>query len=522
MEKTSFRVCALAALLFLLAALLVWAPPAHARQGNTDDARGGNGKAESPPPDTRAVTRHEIEIDGRVYSYNATAGLTTVSLPGDDGPKGRMFHVAYQLEAAEPGERPVTFAFNGGPGSSSIWLHLGLMGPRRVVLNEDGTAPAPPARLTDNPSSWLPFTDLVFIDPVGTGFSRAQPDKTEAARKFWGVEKDIDSVAEFVRLWLTRNDRWTSPKFAAGESYGTLRAAGLADKLYDAYGARLNGLVLISPVLDYATIFYTQGHDLAYALALPTYAATAHHHGRLQGELKDVLARVEEFASRDYLRGLFKGQALGGAERKELVRRTAELTGLSEEYVERMDLRVDAGAFTTRFLRGENKVVGRMDTTVTAPNPRPDEARAWFDPSLEPLFGPFSEAINHYLREELRVKNDEAYEPLSSEVNRSWDFESALEGGQGFADTARALRQAMFDNPGLRVFWACGRYDLATPYFGAKYTVNHLFLPEGLRGNIDMAFFRGGHMMYTRPAPRERLTGEAAAFYRRSLDAGED
>ncbi|EPR37548.1 peptidase S10 serine carboxypeptidase [Desulfovibrio sp. X2] len=517
-------------LVAFLIALCLFAAPVEgsaaeaAPGGHADKAeQGGSAKGEAQsalPEETRSVTHHVVDTPAGKLRYTATACFLNVDLPGQKA-KARIFSVSYVLDGARPADRPVTFAFNGGPGSSSVWLHLGVLGPRRVVLPGDGSAPPPPARLADNPETWLAFTDLVFVDPVGTGFSRGIPDDAAAERKFWGVKQDLSSMGEFVRLWLSRNNRWLSPKFLAGESYGTLRAAALSAHLYEAYGAELSGLVLLSPILDYATVLRTEGNDLPYVVALPTYAATAWKHGRLSARLQalplpQLLAEVESFCTHDFLRVLYEGEEAPAAERDAVFKREAEYTGLPEELVSRLHGRVGPGRFCKELLRDKGLVLGRMDTTVTGPDPDPASPWPTYDPSLDSLSGPFAGAVNAYLREELKFSSDMIYEPLSGKVNSAWDFQSGLDDGQGFVDVSRALRRALVLNPHLKVFWAMGRYDLATPYFAARHTIGHLFLPGGLGRNLTTDYYDGGHMMYTHAAARAALLSDARGFYRQA------
>jgi len=466
-------------------------------------------------------TSHSIVVGGRRLDYRATAGWLPVSL--DEGKsRARVFFVAYRLDAVEAAARPLTFAFNGGPGAASLWLHLGLLGPRRLVFNDDGTAPPPPARLEPNPDTWLAFTDLVLVDPVGTGFSRTEPDDTKTRREFYEVKKDIASMADFIRLYLTRYQRWDSPKLVVGESYGATRAAGLGEFLLDRYGIDLNGLLLISPVLDFSTIVFRSGNDLPYALYLPSYAAAARFHGRLDPEvseqpLAEWLRSVEVFAETDYLSGLFRGDRLTRSERAELRRRLGAQTGLAEELIERSNLRIEPDVFRKELLRDQRLLTGRMDAGLTGADPNPATSSAVYDPAFDAVTGVFSGAMNLYLRRDLQVSSELNYEFLSEEANRNWDWAASLSRGQGFVEVSAALRNLLAVNRHLKVFVAAGLYDLATPYAATRYALDHLDLDHAGRRRLELHLYPAGHMMYTHRKVGATLTADAAAFYRQAL-----
>ncbi|MGP3912708.1 S10 family peptidase [Nonomuraea sp. 10N515B] len=466
-----------------------------------------------PPADNLVTTSHTLP-SGEVYT--AVTGTMVlreeVFSEGTFGglrPKAEMFVTAYTLAGADPLTRPVTFAFNGGPGSSSVWLHLGVLGPRRVVMGDAGALLPPPYGLADNEESLLRVSDLVFIDPVSTGYSRAA--EGEKAEPYHGFTGDLESVGELIRLWTTRNGRWMSPKFLAGESYGTVRAAGLADHLQSRYGLYLNGVILISSVLDFGTGEFNEGNDLAYALYLPTYAAIAHYHG-LHGDrpLADVLREAEEFADRDYLWALARGSRLTPEERAAAVARIAALTGLSEDYVDRVNLRIEHIRFFTELLRSRRLTVGRLDGRFTGWDP--DAGREHFsaDPSMSAIMGPYSAALNHYLRAELEYANDLPYEVLTSRV-RPWSYK---EFENAHVTVVDKLSAAMRANPHLRVHVACGYHDGATPYHAAEHTLAHLPVPAELAGNVDVKYYEAGHMMYVHEPSRLRQSADLAAFVR--------
>jgi carboxypeptidase C (cathepsin A) len=421
-----------------------------------------------------------------------------------------VFLTSYTLDDAEPGSRPVTFAFNGGPGSSSIWLHMGLLGPRRVVSGDVTDPAAPPYSLKDNPETLLAQSDLVFIDPVSTGYSRAA--NGEKAKDYHGFTADIESVGEIIRLWTSRNGRWLSPKFVAGESYGTIRAAALSAHLQERHGLYLNGVMLISSVLDLGSIDFTEGNDQPYALFVPTYAAIAHYHG-FHGErpLDDVLADAEDFAARDLSWALARGARLSSADRAVAVATLASLTGLSESYVDRVNLRIEHVRFFTELLRDRGLTTGRMDGRFTTWEPDGGREHMSDDASVSRIIGAYSAGFNHYVRTELEYANDLPYEILSMDVNKAWSY-SDFEGRS--VSVVDALSTAMRANPHLKVHVAFGHYDGATPYFAAEHVLAHLKIPDGLRENVDTAYYPAGHMMYVHEPSRVQQSKDLATFVR--------
>jgi len=465
------------------------------------------------PEDRAVVSSHGVRIGASDVRYDATAG--TLVLKTEEGaPKAEVFYFAYVRTDVEPGERgdrPITFCFNGGPGSSSVWLHLGLFGPRRVAMGPDGFAPPPPYELVDNAQSLLDVTDFVFIDPVTTGYSR--PAAGEDPDQFHGLAEDAEWVAEFIRLYVTRNERWESPKYLSGESYGTTRAARLASVLQERHGMYLNGIVLISAILNFQTARFDRGNDLPYALFLPTYTATAFYHGRLSAELSQdldaTLAEVEEFAAGEYTLALMQGDALGAAEVERIAGKLARFTGLSADYVERSNLRIGIHRFCKELRRDEDRTVGRLDsrfsgTDYDAAGDTPD-----FDPSMAAIRGPYTATLNHYVRAELGFESDLPYEILTGRVY-PWSY---AEAENRYVNVADDLREAMTQNPALKVYVANGRYDLATPYFATEYTFDHLGLDPELRGNVTMGDFAAGHMMYIHEPSLVQLRDELLEFY---------
>lgn len=485
------------------------------------------GDAPAPAPDAAAApeptddlvtTQHTLRVGKRSLAYTATAGRVVLreeaSKDGtSEGHKARaeVFLTSYTLDGAEPGTRPVTFAFNGGPGSASLWLHLGVLGPRRVVTGDAGALLGPPYALVDNPDSLLVHSDLVFLDPVSTGYSRAVTGGK--AGDFHGFRRDLDSVGEVIRLWTSRHGRWLSPKYLAGESYGTMRAAGLAQHLQSRHGMYLNGLMLISSVLDMATIRFTEGNDLPYRLFVPTYAAIAHFHGKHPGRpLDEVLSEAEEFADGPYARALERGHRLTPDERAAVVAELARLTGLSPEYVDRADLRVEHVRFFTELLRGERRTVGRMDGRFTGAEVDAVGERMADDPAITGVVGAYSAAINHYLRTELGYASDLPYEIISGPVNEAWSY--AEFEGRGVS-SAHALAEAMRTNPHLRVHVASGYLDGATPYAATEHTLAHLPVPAALRRNIEVRYYEAGHMMYVHEPSRVQQSADLAEFVTR-------
>ena len=479
-------------------------------------AKGEASKPEPAAADTiPVVTRHEITVDGKPLRYTVTTGM--MPLRNDAGEtEAKIFFMAYAAEGrGVPATRPLMFSFNGGPGSSSVWLHLGALGPKRVKMLDDGGMPPPPYQLVDNPHTWLDRTDLCFIDPVGTGYSRAT--KPELGKKFWGIQGDLESVGEFIRLYLTRHERWASPLFLVGESYGTTRAAGLAGHLVDR-GIAFNGILLVSSILNFETARFTRGNDLPFSLFLPTYTATAWFHKKLPADLQSkdlasVLAEVEPWAESDYPAALARGDLLGAAERDATLERLARYTGLSRTYLEQSDLRVSIQHFCKELLRSERRTVGRLDSRFKGIDESAASETPDFDPSLAAIRPPYTAAFNHYVRTGLGFKTDLAYHILGGGIG-PWDWGSA---GQGFPDVSGALRAAMAKNPAMKLFVASGYYDLATPYFATDYTVAHLGLEPEERGRITTREYAAGHMMYIHTGELAKLKKDAAAFVEASL-----
>jgi carboxypeptidase C (cathepsin A) len=488
-------------------------PPAKASQTAQQPAGAAPADAgrSAPADEEPVVTDHELRAGGRTLRYTATTGYLPIRNATSGDLEARIFFIAYTLGGGgKPPQRPLTISFNGGPGSSSVWLHLGALGPRRVRMNDDGTMPAPPYALVDNEATWLDQTDLVFVDPVGTGYSRAA--KPELGKRFWGVQGDIESVGEFIRLYLTRYGRWNSPLFMVGESYGTTRAAGLAAYLVDR-GIAFNGVLLVSSILNFQTARFTVGNDLPYVLFLPTYAATAWYHKRLtpelQRDLTATLREVEAWAAVEYAAALAKGAALPASERAAVADRLARYTGLDRRIVEQNDLRIEIQRFCKDLLRDGGQIVGRLDSRFVGTERNTAAERPAFDPSLAAIRPPYTATFNDYVRRELGFKSDLAYYILGGGIGTwEWDAENQ------FADTSDALGDALTRNPHMRLFVASGYFDLATPYFATEYTLNHLGLDQSLRDRMTRRYYRAGHMMYIDVQELAALRRDVAAFLR--------
>jgi carboxypeptidase C (cathepsin A) len=454
------------------------------------------------------LTTNTVTIAGQSVTYAVETGMLPL-LKTDGAARASVFYIAYTRQGpTNKASRPVMFCFNGGPGSSSVWLHLGGLGPRRVKLNDDGTMPPPPFGLVDNPYSILHASDLVFIDPVATGYSR--PAKDEKADQFFGQSADIESVGDFIRLWTTRNERWTSPKYLLGESYGVFRAAGLADHLHSRYGMYLNGVVLLSGLLDFATLREGPGNDLPSLVFLPTFTATAHYHKKLppdlQRDLAKALAESREFAYRDYLLALQRGQLLTAAERDGVAVKLARLTGLPKQFILDNDLQVDSAQFRKYLLRDEGLIIGRYDARITGRDGDKADNVPRFDPSYAATYGPFSAAMNSYLREELKFQNDLPYEILTGVQPWNYDARSS------YPSVANRLASVMSQNPYLRVLVLSGLRDLACPVDGMHYSVAHMPLDPLFRKNISWAEYESGHMMYVNRPDLIKLQNDLVNF----------
>ena len=459
-----------------------------------------------------AVTKqHQMKMGGKTLKYTSTAGA--MSLKDDkDEIEANIYYWAYTLDGVKDvSERPLCFVFNGGPGSASVWLHLGALGPKRVIMEDEGWMPKPPYKLEDNPNTWLDKTDLVFIDPVGTGFSRgANPDKN--SEKYWNFEGDFKSVAEVIRLYLVHNNRWTSPLFLAGESYGTTRSAGVSKVLMQK-GIGLNGIALISTVLDFQTLRFAFNNQLPYYLYVPTYAVTGWYHGKLADELQaksieDLLAEVEDWTINTYAIAIAKGDAMTDDEKQDIAEKLAYYTGLSETYIKQNKLKINIMRFCKELLRDEGRTVGRLDSRFKGIDTDNAGETFEFDPSMVAIIPPYTAMMNHYAREQLGLETDIEYETLSYKVFQGWKHEEGK-----YPDTSNDLRETISKNPYMKIFVAQGYYDLATPYFAWLYTYNHMSLDDEVRDNFVTKYYEAGHMMYLHKGELAQLKADADEFF---------
>lgn len=467
------------------------------------------------------TSKGSVKLARGALRYSASAGFVPIVAGMSDThksePDAALFLTSYTLDGvdtpAQKAARPILFAFNGGPGSASIWLHLGALGPKRVHINDDGSMPAPPYSLQDNPHSWLEHFDLVFIDPPHTGYSLSA--STEAKKKMLSVDGDVDALAECIRLHLTRTQRWSSPVYLAGESYGTTRGAALADKL-QSLGVSLAGLILVSCAMDLQTLVFEGKNDLPYALFLPAFACVAQYHGKLKGGAAHSAAAAraagEAFVHEDYLQALHQGARLAAKDKARLAKRMAELTGLPAAFIEDHNLRIRDEDFFFELLRAEGRQVGRLEARVTGPMAA-RKSRLWeFDPGSEALMGPYTMAANAYLGDVLGVRTDQRYEVLAMDVNKAWNWLQGESKGNSYASTSDALARAMRRNPHLRVLVASGHYDLGTPYCASDYSLAQLDLPAEVLRRVTHHYYDAGHMMYTRGADLKKLKGDLAQW----------
>lgn len=467
------------------------------------------------PKEILSETKHTVTIGGTAVTYKATAG--NILMKEEVGkPKASFFFIAYTKEGTtELTKRPITFSFNGGPGSSSVWLHLGTLGPKRVLMDDEERALSPPYKLVDNEYSLLDLTDLVFIDPIETGYSRSVPG--EDPHQFHGVQEDVESVGEFIRLYTSRFMRWSSPKFLIGESYGTTRAANLVNYLQNRHGMFFNGVMLVSSILQMQTARFDVGNDLPYICFLPTFTATAWYHKKLpadlQADLKKALSEAEQFALNDYTLALMKGKNLSQEENRRIADRLARYTGLSTEYIERANLRINIFRFVKELLRPQKRTVGRLDSRFTGIDRDASGERFEYDPSLTAITGPYTATLNDYVRKDLKYESELPYEILTDRV-QPWSYKDSQ---NRYLNVAEFLREAMNKNPALKVHVANGYYDLATPYFATQYTFDHLGLEPDLQNNISMSFYEAGHMMYIHKPSLISLKEHLAAFLRSAM-----
>ena len=505
----------------LLLASLATSPNLLQAQDKDDKAADKDKKpAEGAPPpapkEESSVTDHSIKLGGQTIPYKATA--QTIQLKDDKGePTALVYSTAYtRSDVKDSSTRPVAFLYNGGPGSSSVWLHMGSFGPRRVVTANAAITPPAPYKVEDNIYSLLDKTDLVFIDPVGTGFSHAVGKAQN--KDFWGVDPDVKSLAQFIEIYITRTNRWNSPKFLIGESYGTFRSAALANYLQDHNNIYINGIVLVSSVLDLGTISFYPGTDNAYIYYLPSYAATAWYHKMLKDRPDDVNAFISEarkFAQGEYSSAMMKGDTLSDAEKAEVAKKMARFTGLSEDYLVKANLRVNLFQFMKELQRSRGLTTGRLDARFSGPTYDLLGEFAEYDPQETAISGAFVAAFNSYVREDLKFGADKSYHVAADFQGQQWDWKH--QGGDQFGfpgspNVEGDLVGAMISNPHLKIEVENGIYDLATPFFATEQTMDHLGIAPNLRKNIKLQYYEAGHMMYVHDEDLAKLKANVASF----------
>jgi carboxypeptidase C (cathepsin A) len=490
-------------------------PPKPASSEATDKDRENKEKdehydvAEVSP----VITHHQTVLNGRTFSYTATTGRLPIKR-GDGRIEAEMFFVAYTLDGQDVARRPLTFAFNGGPGSASVWLHMGALGPKRVVLQPNGFMPAAPYRLEENPDSLLDRSDIVMVDAMATGYSRAA--SPELTKKFLGLKGDVQAFGEFIRLYLSRYERWGSPLFLLGESYGTTRAAGIAGYLAD-HGIAFNGVTLLSMAVDFQTLEWNKSNDLPYFLLVPTFNMIAGYHHKLAGDLSQDMAKTRDEVMRwsltDYALALGKGDAMTPDEHRKIVEQLSRYLGLRPEVIEANNLRIDVPTFTKELLLDQKLIVGRLDGRFSSPNPGDDH---FYDPASAAILPPYNSAFNNYLRTELNYKSDMPYRVFAFDepAFQNWEWGNAE---QGFPSTTGGLRSAIIKNPYMKVLVMEGYYDLATPFAAANWTMDHLDLGPQFRQNVSYATYNSGHMVYIDRAEHDKMKKDLVDFMQKCL-----
>jgi carboxypeptidase C (cathepsin A) len=522
--RISFRVDGwAAAALFAASGLIGLAPTAARAQERVQERETKTVEREKPaettppaPKEESSSTEHSIKIGGQNIAYKAIAG--TILLKNEkDEPQALIYSTSYIRTDTKDPQRPISFIYNGGPGSASVWLHMGAFGPRRVVTPNAEPTPPPPYKLADNAGTLLDKTDMVFIDPVGTGFSHAVGKAQD--KDFWGVDQDVKSLAQYITLYVSRNGRWNSPKFLIGESYGTFRSAALGNYLQEHDGMDFNGIVLISNVLDLGTISFHPGEDMPYVFYLPSYAATAWYHKVLKDRPENVVAFIDEarkFAGSEYASALMKGSQLSASEKADMARKLSRYTGLSEDYLIKANLRVTLGQFMEELQRNRGLTTGRLDSRYSGLTYDLLSEFAESDPQSAAVTGAFTAVFNSYVRDDLKFGQDKTYHAISEGVGNNWDWKHQSGRGRGFfpgsPNVEGDLVQALLANPHLKVEVENGYYDMATPFFATEYTMEHLGLPEQLQKNIGLKYYDAGHMMYLREDDLAKLKANIDAF----------
>jgi carboxypeptidase C (cathepsin A) len=490
-------------------------PPKDAKPADAGKP-GDAAKPAETPKEESSVTDHTARIGDQTINYKATASTTL--LKDDKGePTALMYSTAYtRSDVKDMSQRPIAFVYNGGPGSASVWLHMGAFGPRRVVTGNAAPTPPAPYKLVDNTESLLDKADLVFIDPVGTGFSHAVGKAED--KNFWGVDQDVKSLAQFIMTYVSRNGRWNSPKFLIGESYGTFRSVALGNYLQTSDGMYINGIVLISSVIDASSLAFATGDDRSYIFYVPTYAATAWYYKLIKdppADLGTFVDRAREFAGGEYAAALMKGSRLSAAETADIAKKLSAFTGLSEDYLIKAELRVALPQFDAEIERSRGLVVGRYDSRFSGNTYDLLTENSEFDPSFTAVVGAFTAAFNGYVRDDLKFGQDKTYKVLPSEPSQNWDWKHNAPPGGVFPSAPNVgpdMIRELLDNPHLQVQIENGYFDSATPFYATEYTTDHLLLPADARTRITLKYYDSGHMIYLHDEDRVKLKANIAAF----------
>ena len=471
-------------------------------------------KNDSIPEEIKIITKHNVMIDGKSISYTATAGALILKNEKDE-PVALMGYIAYTKDGdLTATKRPVTFAYNGGPGTSSYWLHMGMVGPKKVVVSDPYTTPAAPYKMEDNNNSILDVSDIVMIDPVGTGISHAAGKAKN--KDFWGVDQDIKAVSGFIKTYITQNDRWNSPKYILGESYGTLRSGGVTNYLQENLNIAVNGVILVSSILNYATQVFADGSDMPYITYLPTYAATAWYHNKVNNKPADLVTFLKDartFAAGEYANALMKGDDLGDTEKEAVISKLAYFTGLSKDYLYKANMRVREVQFLQELLRDQHQVIGRIDSRYTGISQNLLGENAQTDPQGDAISPAFTAVFMNYYYGELKMDKNYTYQPNAYGLEGfDWDWKHKKSEGGGMPNTAADLAQSMSHNPNLKVLLLNGYYDLACAFFSTEYDIAHMGLEKKIRSNIIFKYYEAGHMMYINPKEAVACKKDVAAF----------